>query len=131
MGRPIIWHCKREPQSSRSACQAEILSMDEGCKSTLKIRNLLTNLEMPEAAQPTHLFNNNCRAVDWSSRCNISKRLRHFNIREVSVGDDFASGDIAIHHLPGKCNIADIFTKEINCNIVFHPISCKSFDQSL
>ena len=58
--------------------------------------------------------------MDWSSGCNISKRLRHFNIREVAVRDDVNSGDIVIKHLPKKCNIAAIFTKEINCNTLFH-----------
>ena len=119
MGGPVLWDCKREPRSSRSVCQAEILSMDEGCKSTLKIRNLLEDLSIPEANKPTPLFNDNRGAVDWSSGCNISKRLRHFNIREVAVRDDVDAGDIVIQHLPGKCNIADLFTKEINCNMLF------------
>ena len=123
MGGPIAWDCKREPRSSRSVCQAEILSMDEGCKSTLKVRNVLTDLEMEDGRKPTPLFNDNRGAVDWSSGCNISKRLRHFNIREVAVRDDVEAGDITIKHLPGKCNIADIFTKEINCNTLFQSLA--------
>ena len=44
MGGPLIWDCLREPKSSRSVCQAEILSMDEGCKSLQMIRHVLEDL---------------------------------------------------------------------------------------
>ena len=123
MGGPVAWDCMREPKSSRSVCQAEILSMDEGCKSTLQVRNISIDLSLPEVLKPTPLFNDNRGAVDWSSGCNISKRLRHFNIREIAVRDDVKSGDIIISHLPGKVNIADIFTKEITCDDHFKTLS--------
>ena len=59
-------------------------------------------------------FNNNRGCCDdWSYGVNISKRLWHFNIREVAVRDDVQAGDVTVTHLPGKVNIADLFTKEI------------------
>ena len=97
--------------------------MDEGCKSTLMIRRVLFDLGMIEALEPTPLFNDNRGAVDWSSGCNISKRLRHFNIREVAVRDDVKAGDIVIFHLPGINNIADLFTKEISCDKLFQSLA--------
>ena len=87
--------------------------MDEGCKSTLKVRNILEDLKMEDEQEPTPLFNDNRGAVDWSSGCNISKRLQHFNIREAAVRENVDAGDITIKHLPRKCNITNIFTKEI------------------
>ena len=123
MGGPLVWDCMREPRSSRSVCQAEILSMDEGCKSTLMIRHVMADLKMIETSKPTPLYNDNRGAVDWSSGCNISKRLRHFNIREIAVRDDVEAGEISITHLPGKYNIADIFTKEISCDKLFQSLA--------
>ena len=103
--------------------QAEILSMDKGCKSTLMIRNVMTDLQLDEASAPTPLFNDNRGAVDWSAGCNISKWLRHFNIREIAVRNDVECGDIVISHLPGVHNIADIFTKEISCDKLFQSLA--------
>lgn len=55
-----------------------------------------TDLSLPESEQPTPLFNDNRGAVDWSQGLNISKRLRHFNIREVAVRDDVQRGAIKV-----------------------------------
>lgn len=52
----------------------------------------------------------NRRLEPWED---ISKRLRHFNICEVAVRDNISTGEITLTHLPGHCNIADLFTKEI------------------
>ena len=123
MGGPLVLDCLREPKSSRSVCQAEILSMDEGCKSLLMVRNVLDDLQQVESKSPIPLFNDNRGAVDWSTGCSISKKLRHFNIRDVAVRNDLASGNISISHLPGKCNIADIFTKEIWNDTLFQSLA--------
>ena len=64
MDGPLVWDYMREPRSSRSVCQAEILSMDEGCKSTLMIRRVLFHLCMIEAFEHTPLFKNNREAVN-------------------------------------------------------------------
>ena len=113
MGGPLLWDCVREKKSSRSVCESEICSVDEGCKSGLQVRHISQDLDLDEVKKPTPLFNDNRGCCDWSYGVNISKRLRHFNIREVAVRDDVKAGDISVTHLPGRVNIADLFTKEI------------------
>ena len=84
--------------------------MDEGCKSLLMVRHVLEDLRQADANRPLSLFNDNRGAVDWSSGCSISKKLRYyFNICDIAVQDDVVSGNVSISHLPGKCNIADIY----------------------
>eukprot|EP00957_Ditylum_brightwellii_P005546 425198-Ditylum_brightwellii.AAC.1 len=39
--------------------------------------------------------------------------MRHVNIREVAVRDAIRNAEIRVGHIPGRINIADIFTKEI------------------
>ena len=113
MGGPLLWDCVREKKSSRSVCESEICSVDEGCKSGLQVRHISQDLDLDEVKKPTPLYNDNRGCCDWSYGVNISKRLRHFNIREVAVRDDVKAGDISVTHLPGRVNIADLFTKEI------------------
>ena len=117
MGGPLLWDCVREKKSSRSVCESEICSVDEGCKSELQY--------LKEATEPTPLFNDNRGCCDWSYGVNISKRLRHFNIREVAVRDDVKAGDITVTRFtgPGKVNIADLFTKEIRDSAHFREMA--------
>merc|ERR1712146_602328 len=85
--------------------------------------SMASDLELPEASKPTPLFNDNRGAIDWSHGLNISKRLRHFNIREVAVRDDIRDKRVTVSHLPGNVNTADLFTKEIRANDHFQTLA--------
>jgi hypothetical protein len=113
MGGPIAWGCQRKPKTSQSSCEAEIYCMDEGCKTSKTLFNLMTDLGMPDVAKSLPMFNANHGAVDWSSDCTVSKKLRHLNIREVAVQDAQKAGIVHIQHVPGhSSNVTDIFTKD-------------------
>jgi hypothetical protein len=43
----------------------------------------------------------------------VSKKLWHINMCELGVHQSQQLGDIYMRHSDGKCNIADLFTKEI------------------
>lgn len=120
MGGPLIWGCVREPsKASRSSCEAEIGAMDEGCKSTQQIRNIMGDLNLPESHLPIPLYNDNNGAVEWSEGVSISKKMRHLNIRECAVRGAQRAGEIIVKMIPGHSNIADLFTKEFKSDSVF------------
>jgi hypothetical protein len=123
MGGPIAWGCQREPKTSRSSCEAEIYCMDEGCKTSETIFHLMTDLNMPDVTKPIPMYNDNRGAVDWSSGCTVSKKLRHLNIREVAVRDAQKAGIVSISHVPGHSNVADIFTKEHKSDAMFYELA--------
>jgi hypothetical protein len=50
---------------------------------------------------------------DWCKCVSVSQKLRHINMRELAVRLAQRDGHIAIRNIPGKHNIADLFTKEI------------------
>jgi hypothetical protein len=110
-GGPIAWHVIREPRVSRSTCESEIKSADEGTKVTQFIRHILSDLHMPDVTLPTPLWNDNRGAVDWSHNC-ANKKMRHINIRNMAVRDAHRFSEIFVTHLPGDTNVADLFTKE-------------------
>jgi hypothetical protein len=114
MGGPICWGCMRETTTmSLSSCESEIYATNEGTKSALNVRNLLIDLQVPEAALPMPLWNDNRGYVDWTKGMSVSKKLRHINIRELSVCLYQRLGYVSVQHKEGKRNVADIFTKEI------------------
>jgi hypothetical protein len=123
MGGPIIWGCVREPGApSRSSCQAEIGAMDEGCKSIQQLRNIMTDLHLPDVLRPTPLYNDNNGAIEWSEGLSISKKMRHLNIRECAVRGAQNLKEIAVATIPGHSNIADLFTKEFKSDSVFQKL---------
>ena len=114
LGGPLSWGCTREPRSdSRSSCESEIHSTDEATKSALTTRHLLQDLGLPDGKFPTPIWNNNCGCVDWCKGVSVSRKLRHINMRELAVRLVQTDGHVCIRHIPGKHNIADLFTKEI------------------
>ena len=118
-GGPVAWGAMREPRSSHSSCEAEIFAMDEGTKTVRLVRNIMTDLGLPDATHPTPLYNDNRGSVDWSRGASLSKRLRHMNIREVCVRDGVRLHETAVDHIPGHSNVADIFTKEHKSSVTF------------
>jgi hypothetical protein len=111
-GGPIAWGCMREPKTSRSSCEAEIYALDEGTKTVEMIRHLMEDLGLPDVNQPTPLLNDNQGSVNWSHGASVSKKLRHINIREISVRDGVRLKYSHVLHIPGIFNVSDIFTKE-------------------
>jgi hypothetical protein len=115
MGGPTIcWGCMRKTTTmSLSSCESEIYATNEGTKSALNVRNLLIDSKVPEAALPMPLWNENRGCVDWTKGMSVSKKLRHINMRELSVQLYQRLGYVSVQHIEGKKNVADIFTKEI------------------
>jgi hypothetical protein len=122
-GGPVAWGCMREPESSRSSCEAEIYAMDEGTKTVMMLRNVMEDIGLPDVSHPTPLYNDNRGSVDWSRGASLSKRLRHMNIREVGVCDSIRLQRTHVHHIPGAFNVANIFTKEHKSSVTFTHLS--------
>jgi hypothetical protein len=124
IGGPICWGCTREKDTvSRSSCESEIYSADEGTKSVLTIRHLLQDLGQSDGYKPTPLRNDNRGCVDWTKGCTVSRKLRHINMRELAVRAAQLNKDISVEHIEGKLNIADLFTKEMKDTAHFHDLA--------
>ena len=58
------------------------------------------------------IYNDNEACVAWSHNM-TSKAVRHMELRENSIREWVQDGSISVSHVSGKCNPADIFTKEM------------------
>jgi hypothetical protein len=108
---------------SRSSCESKIYATNEGTKSAITVQNLLTNFGFSDGTEPTPVWNDNRGCVDWTKGVTVSKKLRHINLRELSVRLYQQNGDVDIRHIEGKKNIADLFTKEIKDAQHFHSMA--------
>jgi hypothetical protein len=114
LGGPLDWSCTREKRCSRSVCESEVKGMDEGVKMVLALRHLFADLGASHIATATPmLYSDNQGGIHWALSEAITKKMRHINIREVTIRDALKSDEITIGHIPGPLNPADAFTKEM------------------
>ncbi len=106
---PVSWGAQRQDLTALSSCEAEINATNETVKSILELRILLRDLDLPlDSLVP--VYNDNQGAVDWC-KGTITKKTRHIDLQENHVKENLEK-TIRLNHIPGKTNLADIFTKE-------------------
>ena len=110
---PIHWVSKRQSLTARSSAEAEIVATDECTKFLLHMRNLCTDINIKDDLfpNPTQIYNDNAACIKWSHNM-TTKGLRYIQIRENAVREAIQSKIIQLHHIEGKINISDLFTKE-------------------
>ena len=106
---PVSWGAQRQTLTALSSCEAEINATNETVKSILEIRILLRNLNLPLTSL-VPVYNDNKGAVDWC-KGTITKKTRHIDLQENHVKENI-NRTLSLSHIPGKTNLADIFTKE-------------------
>ena len=65
-----------------------------------------------DCTSSTHLYSDNNACVKWCHSM-MTKGNRHIENRENFTWEWVADGTISVSHVSGKCNIADIFTKDM------------------
>ncbi len=117
-GCPILWKTHKEARISHSSCEAEVKATDECVKNVQMFRHLLTDLQLLDTSIPTNVYNDNRGSVDWSNSFS-TKGMRHVNICENAVREARVLNEVAILHIPGASNPADLFTKQFKSDSTF------------
>ncbi len=105
-----------------------------GLRLTVNVRIMISHLAslgypISDVTTPTLLFNNNGACVQWCHNMK-TKGNCHIENQENSVCNWVEDGTLTMTH--GKCNPADIFTKEMRDGATFHRLHdsfmCQSSD---
>jgi len=111
-GGPISWAAVRQERTSQSSCEAEVRATDECIKEVLSVRFRTQDIGLTDHSTPTAVFNDNQACVDWC-KTTTTTGMKHITLRENAIRESVHDGDLTIHHISGKLNCSDIFTKEI------------------
>jgi hypothetical protein len=105
---------KRQKFTAASLAEAEIYATDECVKFLIELEQILSFLDVKHLFMPTTttIYNDNNACIQWSKKATM-KGFRHIQMRENRVRENVASNFVSIHHIVGKLNFADIFTKEM------------------
>ncbi len=111
---PLHWLSKRQSVTAGSSAEAEIYATDECVKLILELVQILEFLHVKHLFMPdtTTIYNDNQACINWSKRY-TTKGLRHIQMKENRVRENVLNAFVSIHHVEGKVNLADLFTKEM------------------
>ena len=111
---PLHWISKHQSVTAGSSAKAEIYATDERVKFLLELVQILDFLGVKHIFMPSVnvIYNDNQACVNWSKAC-TTKGLHHIQMRENRVWENALTNFVSIHHIDGKHNFADIFTKEM------------------
>ncbi len=107
-----------------------------GSRLTVNMRNMISSLldlgyPIDDCKSSTPLYNNNDACIKWCHNM-TTKGNRHIKNKENSILEWVADGTISVSHVSGKCNVSDIFTKEMRNSANFHHLRdsfmCRSSD---
>jgi hypothetical protein len=116
-GGPLGWLSKQQVHTSLSSCKAEIRATSATSKKVVDLCNLSLSFTksgflIADIDKTTLLYNDNDACVKWS-HIMMSKAARHIKLCKNSVCKWVQDKTIAVKHVAGKINPADIFTKEM------------------
>ncbi len=101
-----------------------------GSRLTVHTRNMISSLSdlgypIDDCKSSTPLYNDNDASVKWCHNI-MTKGNRHIENKENSTWEWVFDGTISVSHISGKCNVSNIFTKEIRDSANFRHL-CDSF----
>ena len=110
----ISWGSKAQPQTATSSTHAEYIAAYHATAECLWLRNMLLEFQMIDASQATVLKCDNEAAIKIANYHMVTPRSKHFDPKFHFVREQVAEGNIALTFIPGKDNVADIFTKPLS-----------------
>ncbi len=105
-----------------------------GLRLTVNTRQMISSLSdlgypIDDCESSTPLYNDNDACVKWCHNM-TTKGNRHIKNKENSIRQWVADGTISVSHVSGKCNVSNIFTKEMrdsaNFRRLYNPFMCCS-----
>ena len=111
-GSAVVWACKRQPVTSLSSTEAEYYAASSCGAEVLYVRHLLHDLGCSQHF-PTPLLVDNSACVSLGQNPGTCKRARHIDRRIHFLSDYQEMGEIKLHFVSTKDNVADLFTKPL------------------
>jgi hypothetical protein len=129
-GGPLGWLSEHQERASLSSCIAEIRTTSATSKKVVDLCNLClsftkTSFPILDINKKTLIYNDNNACVKWSHNMTL-KVARHIELCKNLAQEWVQDKTIAVEHIAGKINLADIFTKEM-CNGTHFCCLCNSF----
>ena len=113
MGVPISWKSKGQKSVSLSSTEAEYVAVSEVCMEIIYIKQVLEFLGV-KVKKPISVHVDNVGAIYLATNSTTSSRTRHIDTRYHFVREYVEDGVVEIVFVRSTENTADMFTKNVN-----------------
>ena len=109
-GGAILWSSTRQPITTLSSCESELVSACNACKSALWLKQLLN--ELGHKVTPV-LQIDNLATIHLIKNGAFSRRTKHISLRYHFISEIVEAEDVKITHVSTQLQAADILTKNL------------------
>jgi len=120
-GAAIGWSSKRQPFITLSSTEAEYVAAVEAGKEIKWMRNILTEFDYPPSYAST-LFIDNKSGIEVSKNPEYYGQMKHLDLQLHWLRDAVQESLISPTYVPTRQNIADMFTKAVQPQVVEYTI---------
>ena len=114
-GNPITWSSKKQSIVSLSSTESEYIAITYATQEAKWLRRLLEDIDLePDYSIPLGV--DNTSSMDLTKNAEFHPRTKHIDYRYHFVREDVEKGTIAIWHVNGNCQPADMLTKPLMKN---------------
>lgn len=109
-GAAVSWSCKVQKLVSLSTAEAEFVSLCEGVREALYLRNLLEEMGLQQPG-PTIIYEDNQPCIHMARNPTTSGRTKHIAMRFNFVREQVEANIINVVYCPTQDMVADALTK--------------------
>lgn len=109
---PISWLSKRQTSVALSTTEAEFVAACEAAKEAIWLNRLLREITVLSSVPVLHI--DNMSAIKLIKNPIFHKRTKHINIRFFFVREKFFEKELAVEHIAGTDQLADVLTKALS-----------------
>ncbi|GJU02374.1 hypothetical protein Tco_1112712 [Tanacetum coccineum] len=111
-GKLVYWSSKKQKSVAVSFVEAECVATVGCCANILRMKSQLGDYDIYYKMVP--IFCDNTSAIAISNNPVLYSRTKHIDIRYHFIRDHILKGDIELHFILTKYQLADIFTKPLD-----------------
>ncbi|CAB0007815.1 unnamed protein product [Nesidiocoris tenuis] len=110
-GGPVSWKSRKQPTTSTSSTDAELVSAAESCRELIYIKSLIKELTGKDRNATMYIDNTNTIRMIKTGAMNFKRK--HIDIKYHWLNEKFVEGLMKVDHVSTELQIADIFTKPL------------------
>ncbi|EGD80334.1 hypothetical protein PTSG_13070 [Salpingoeca rosetta] len=109
----VSWSSRLQPTVALSTAEAEYMAVSAAAQDVVFLRQLLMDLDEPEAGA-TKMLTDNQAAIAIGNDHVTKPRTKHIRVRHHFVRELIADGTIVLQHCPGTQMVADALIKALD-----------------
>ena len=114
-GGPVVWKASKQDTVTTSTTEAELLGLERTVKESLSLERLMDDIKL-DLGEPLRIWCDNQQTIRLvaSENQRISTKLRHIDIQNMWLRQEYSKGRFEINYLPTDKMPADGLTKALS-----------------